>query len=70
MTDELKPCPFCGGRASFSTPKAAGYAFYVAECLDCKALLSKLSKGELLTNFCDRNGAAHRKPSPTSPNRS
>lgn len=55
MTDELKPCPFCGGRASFSTTTAAGYAFYVAECLDCKALLSKLSKGELLTAWNRRD---------------
>lgn len=55
MTDELKPCPFCGGKTSFSTAKAVGYTFYVAECIACKALLSKLSKGELLTAWNRRD---------------
>lgn len=55
MTDELKPCPFCGGKTSFSTAKAAGYPFYVAECLDCKVLLLNLFKGELLTAWNRRD---------------
>ena len=33
MTEELKPCPFCGGKAELFGTEETG-VFYV-ECLDC-----------------------------------
>lgn len=33
---ELKPCPFCGGRANAINTITQGYAY----CVDCKAKIS------------------------------
>lgn len=36
MTEELKPCPFCGGMAVLST---GGEHFAIPECTECGATL-------------------------------
>lgn len=35
MSDELKPCPFCGGEATFGTNSGSGYEYI--RCCRCKA---------------------------------
>jgi len=38
MTDEFKPCPFCGGRAEHSIGKTSGgKPWHYVECVDCGA---------------------------------
>ena len=32
MSDELKPCPFCGGEAKISTDDDIDYAIYCDDC--------------------------------------
>lgn len=44
MSDELKPCPFCGGNASISKdhdPDGSG-AFYAVKCHKCRAKSSEI----------------------------
>jgi len=39
MSEELKPCPFCGGEASRSTGENGdGTPWKYVECLDCAAM--------------------------------
>ena len=39
MDDKLKPCPFCGGEAGFSTGKNGdGSDWHYIECGDCGAM--------------------------------
>ena len=46
MTEELKPCPFCGGEAKFkidsyfNTSTCAGFKFYI-KCSKCDVDLKK-----------------------------
>lgn len=37
MSDELKPCPFCGGIATSRLPREYGLVFHSVECCDCGA---------------------------------
>lgn len=38
MNDDLKPCPFCGGRAEHSIGKTGdGKPWHYVECVDCGA---------------------------------
>ncbi len=35
MTQELKPCPFCGGEAELMTGNVRGKRYAWCECLQC-----------------------------------
>ncbi len=52
MTEELKPCPFCGGKAVIAHPKKADlftYDKYYVQCTKCKATASTVSAWEMRT---------------------
>lgn len=34
-TPELKPCPFCGGRAVILSEETPTFTFYFASCIRC-----------------------------------
>ena len=39
MSDDLKPCPFCGGEAEFSLGKTGdGKDWHYVECSECEAM--------------------------------
>lgn len=40
MTEELKPCPFCGGVAYIADSNEV-LGFFVVKCLDCPARFSQ-----------------------------
>ena len=40
MSEQLKPCPFCGGKAKLCIDEEAHYGLYV-ECQSCHATTDK-----------------------------
>lgn len=49
MSDELKPCPFCGGKGVLSVwgPTASGQMYAAVQCSDCGSRVSGCHEDEL-----------------------
>lgn len=41
---ELKPCPFCNGKAELTTRLGTGEPIYYISCTKCKALMGESRK--------------------------
>lgn len=54
MSEELKPCPFCGGRAVESETHAAQHWWYSVECLLCGAEITEAVAAEAITAWNTR----------------
>ena len=62
MTDELKPCPFCGGKAEVRsvTPvhdpniKTYGYGGYFVMCVDCLTTSNNYNTAEKAAEMWNR----------------
>ena len=49
MSEELKPCPFCGGEALLAGPRPhEGFTVIVIECEECPALVYANSTMEVI----------------------
>ena len=46
MTDKLKPCPFCGGKAEICTKLDEGYRYFWVRCVHCCAYTLHVSTPE------------------------
>ncbi|MGI2025795.1 Lar family restriction alleviation protein [Endozoicomonas acroporae] len=54
MSQELKPCPFCGGSA-FITSARTAHCNYKACCNECTATLSNSSRAALIEEWNKRH---------------
>lgn len=57
MSEELKPCPFCGG----NNLSVEGITFYWVECIDCNASISGHETEEQAIEAWNRRASAEQK---------
>ncbi len=51
----LKPCPFCGGRAEFNT---RSWGFTKTVCVECVKCNASAAAYEISTDYCAKDSAA------------
>lgn len=52
MSEELKPCPFCGSNI---IDLDYGYGEYYAQCADCKVIIYRTTSEEVVDAWNERS---------------
>jgi Lar family restriction alleviation protein len=56
MKEELKSCPFCGGKPRYKTFYDGFTRFHRIKCLFCKVFIDRLEKDEAIAAWNKRIG--------------